>query len=706
MKVLVFVLLLLIVGGCIFPSIPLLDEKPVAEAPASSPDPVLIAGPYVSCISPSRAKVCFVTDQAAVSSLTVLRAGFQRTIRGGKASRLHVLDLIDLQPGVEFECRISLNTKEHTSFPLKIFPAKDESVRIAFLNGGEADPERMKVFLEQIKQHSPILTVLLGSQVNAPDLPDAWYEGLLVTETSSILGMNLIHAPDLSRISEETGKTIFPGQVMNQSFVSQVGEVDLIFLAQADLSPEKRIRLDHWLASTLGFSKARWKIVLLPLPLVTSTAPFMNYSLMESFAPLFEKHSVDLVFSSLAPFYHRSTMLGTENHAVSYVSLPQLTSTVSSLPPAGKVTAAQSLTPAITLLDAYSGRLYLSIMTESGEKEDTLVLDTEPTSLEENKNRQDVVNEAKAEIYQKREMEAIVRQAARSVQNPNNPGSLDFVLTNSSSLPFEGMLEWKQAGSKFSIKPHQVPFTLEPGAAARSIFHLTPEAAGEEMPELIVTSGERPVLRQRLLLVPQTMTLLPNASSEIVIDGRPGEPAWEDAVFLNLTFNTEGNPSPSSGARAKIIAGTEALYVTFRCPLEAGVAVPSQVALEHDEPVWKEESVELFIDPDGRGRRFYQFSVSMHGVALDGGGDMGRKWNPVWSRAVEVRQDRYNVEMAIPYQVFELEEQPRSGTVWGIHFTRNDYSRGECEITQAAPTYGPNDRSGLYTRFKFETPGK
>ncbi|MHC4883552.1 MAG: DOMON domain-containing protein, partial [Planctomycetota bacterium] len=103
-----------------------------------------------------------------------------------------------------------------------------------------------------------------------------------------------------------------------------------------------------------------------------------------------------------------------------------------------------------------------------------------------------------------------------------------------------------------------------------------------------------------------------------------------------------------------------------------------------------------------RGRRFYQFAVSIHGVTLDAGMATGLGWNPTWRQALEVRRDRYNVELAIPYEVFELEGRPAPGTSWGVNFTRNDYSSGHCEVTQAAPTYGPNSRSGLYLRFKFE----
>ncbi|MHC4887341.1 MAG: hypothetical protein ACYTGH_19875, partial [Planctomycetota bacterium] len=627
-------LLLLLLCGCEMPTIPIMDDKPVVETEVASPDASLVAGPYVSSVDASQAKVCFVTDNPVSTALVVSRPGFQRTIRGGEPSRFHVLDLNHLAPGRRYECAILINHEEKYRFPLRTFPAGDESVRLALLSGGALDRDVMKSFGEQIRESAPLATVLLGSQVEDVDLTDQWYAGLFPTESSVFAGMNIIHAPDLPGMSAATARDLFPAQVMDQSFVSRVGEVDLIFLAQVDLNPSRRFRLDHWLSTTLNLSKARWKIVLLSPPLMTSMRPKLNFSLLESFAPLFEKHGVSLVLSSLAPFYHRSAFVGSEVHSLPYISLPQLTTQTDVLPAADELTAYQATTPAVTFIDVAAGRLYLSVYDQAGVKLDSMILGSEPRAAEDRLSRIAMLDRARAVVIQSREMKAIARQAVRAVSNPENPASLQFLLANPSPLPFRGTLQWDQEGTRFSVSPKQVPFALDPGAGARSVFQVTPEEGGKGMPELVVLCDERSPVRQPLFLVPQVFYSLPVTDREITVDGRPGEKTWKQGVSLTLTGNLHGNPSPSRGARVRMLAGREALYITYRCPLDPEMPA-TRVAMTRDEPVWKDESVELFIDPEGRGRRFYQFAVSIHGVTLDAGMETGLGWNPKWRQAIE-----------------------------------------------------------------------
>ncbi|MHC4873915.1 MAG: sugar-binding protein, partial [Planctomycetota bacterium] len=152
---------------------------------------------------------------------------------------------------------------------------------------------------------------------------------------------------------------------------------------------------------------------------------------------------------------------------------------------------------------------------------------------------------------------------------------------------------------------------------------------------------------------------------------------------------------------AWVIAGDKGLRVRFRCPAAEGTLQAAKIS-EHDDNVWLDDSVEVFIDPDLKGRSWYQLAVSANNVSLDSNSLQGRDWEPRWFYQVRRKQSRYNVEIMIPYEALGFMTAPKSGTKWAINLTRNHYKNGRCEVAQAAPTHGPNSRSGCYMVMTFE----
>ncbi len=95
------------------------------------------------------------------------------------------------------------------------------------------------------------------------------------------------------------------------------------------------------------------------------------------------------------------------------------------------------------------------------------------------------------------------------------------------------------------------------------------------------------------------------APGPITIDGVLGEPAWGAAETIWLTDNlTRGKPRQATAV--KLLRDEEYLYVAFDC--EDSDAWSTYT--EHDDPLYNEEVVEIFIDPSGLLRVYFELQVS------------------------------------------------------------------------------------------------
>ena len=78
---------------------------------------------------------------------------------------------------------------------------------------------------------------------------------------------------------------------------------------------------------------------------------------------------------------------------------------------------------------------------------------------------------------------------------------------------------------------------------------------------------------------------------------------------------------------------------------------------DHDEEIWRAESVEIFITPDSGedGYPFRHFMVNPKNVHWDaiwtGIRETELSWNADWQSGVNVGEDRWTAEVALPWTV-------------------------------------------------------
>jgi hypothetical protein len=107
--------------------------------------------------------------------------------------------------------------------------------------------------------------------------------------------------------------------------------------------------------------------------------------------------------------------------------------------------------------------------------------------------------------------------------------------------------------------------------------------------------------------------VVPRATSELAIDGLLDEADWGRALrtdaFVNATDGSQGAPS----TKARLLYDEATLYVAFECDDDH----LHSTFTKRDEPLWTQDAVEVFIDPRGRGRDYYEIQVSPAGTIFD-----------------------------------------------------------------------------------------
>ena len=209
------------------------------------------------------------------------------------------------------------------------------------------------------------------------------------------------------------------------------------------------------------------------------------------------------------------------------------------------------------------------------------------------------------------------------------------------------------------------------------------------------------------------------AGEKISIDGKLDERAWKNAVDTEEFVIHQNGAKASFATRARMIWDDDNLYVAFTVEDEDVWATMEN----HDEHLWNEEVVEIFIDPDGDGRNYIEIQVNPLGTTLDillnrqyskgGRADFG--WTlEGFESAVTVegklneekgKDKRWICEVAIPFESVSpvapsLAYPPADGDSWRINVCRMEKGRGKNDINEAV-SWNPTDKRGFHVTEKF-----
>lgn len=192
-----------------------------------------------------------------------------------------------------------------------------------------------------------------------------------------------------------------------------------------------------------------------------------------------------------------------------------------------------------------------------------------------------------------------------------------------------------------------------------------------------------------LQAVPVREYVCHHTDSPIVVDGSLDEPAWDRAPRSEPFCDIRGEtwPQPRYGTWVKMLRDETHLYIA------ALIEEPCVKAtlLERDAIIWRENDFEVFLDPDGDGRLYFEFEINALGTVLDLVMDKpyaeGGKYFIPWDcrglqSAVRISPagrdfaGGWTVEMAIPFASLAVGGVDPGGlSTWRINFSRVEWLR-------------------------------
>jgi len=209
------------------------------------------------------------------------------------------------------------------------------------------------------------------------------------------------------------------------------------------------------------------------------------------------------------------------------------------------------------------------------------------------------------------------------------------------------------------------------------------------------------------------------ANERIVIDGKLDERAWKNASFTENFVIFHNGANSTYETKAQMLWDNDNLYVAFTVE-DTDVWATMK---NHDDQLWNEETVEIFIDPDGNGSNYLDLKVNPLGTTLDNlmsreyskGGNSDFKWNLEGFNAAVTVMGKINdqkgkdkgwiCEVAIPFASVaftapSMKFPPDDGDSWRMNVCRTENIRGE-KPSQEAVSWNRTDGRGFNAPDKF-----
>ena len=171
----------------------------------------------------------------------------------------------------------------------------------------------------------------------------------------------------------------------------------------------------------------------------------------------------------------------------------------------------------------------------------------------------------------------------------------------------------------------------------------------------------------------------------LTIDGTLDEAAWAAAPVAALQFLWESQTGPKQMTRARLLWDAQALYIGF----DADDADITAQFLQRDDPTYRDDAVEIFINPNPQQEAvYYGFEMNARGVLYDylnyNSRTLFKRFDATGVKvatslrgSLNVRTDTdsgWSLEAVIPWANFEelSRRPPVAGAVWKVNFNRWD----------------------------------
>ncbi len=187
------------------------------------------------------------------------------------------------------------------------------------------------------------------------------------------------------------------------------------------------------------------------------------------------------------------------------------------------------------------------------------------------------------------------------------------------------------------------------------------------------------------------------AGQKVVLDGKLDDAAWKlsKKIFLVPYRDSKGRKVLTSVAG---LSDGKNLYFGFDCAEPLMSKIVATKRKPDDSSIWRDSEVEIFLNPSGDRKNYYQWMINAVGSMVDikckkiGTGNTGDvKWSSNATAAVHRYKDRWTAEIAIPVACLE----GFSSKGFPANFNRNRVLSGAKDYLKLY-TWSPFLRTGFH----------
>ena len=165
---------------------------------------------------------------------------------------------------------------------------------------------------------------------------------------------------------------------------------------------------------------------------------------------------------------------------------------------------------------------------------------------------------------------------------------------------------------------------------------------------------------------------IPQITVPPIIDGILNDAVWRAVAPVEWgNINTGGEVDKDQFSRSWAAYDDKFIYVAFE-NLEPDTASLTTDQKIRDIDVWKDDAGELFIEPNNVGEEpYFQIVINAENLTYDDeNGGAKRVWDPHMESATQVYNDRWVLEVKIPFEDLGADKTP-NGEIWGWNFNRH-----------------------------------
>ncbi len=161
-----------------------------------------------------------------------------------------------------------------------------------------------------------------------------------------------------------------------------------------------------------------------------------------------------------------------------------------------------------------------------------------------------------------------------------------------------------------------------------------------------------------------------------MIDGRLDDECWKRAMVVSGFHLLGRRGLASQQTECMVSYDGENLYVAFICH-ESDLSGIRRLQHLRDGPLWQDDCVEVYIDPQNSHRNYFHLITNFNGARFDQKGNIGvpvpnpGSWDGDWKVGVATFSGGWTVEIGIPFSSMGL-TTPQPGSVWGFNLDRQE----------------------------------